>query len=769
MAKLHLLGLPRIGPDRELKWALEKHWRGDLDQTGLQAVAAQLRQSAWQQQAERDLDLITVGDFSLYDQVLDHSLMFNLIPKRFRGTPGLTGLDRYFALARGWQGGEHKLGPSPMLKWFDTNYHYLAPELDQGTQPELDATALLAQVSQAQALGKPLKVTLIGPITLLWLSQADTEEGFQRLDLLEPLLQCYLSLSQQLNNVGITWLQLDEPALCVDLPADWRAACERAYNRLAASQLDILLATYFEGLRENLSLAFQLPVAAVHIDVVRAPDQLVGALDRLGPNKQLSLGVIDGRNIWRTDLESALERLRPVQERLGDRLWLSTSCSLLHAPYSAAREAHLPEALHRGLAFAEEKQAELELLKAALNEPDSTRVTQQLDDASSALAALASLPGRSNDRVRQRQDQVTEADRRRGQNAAARKKIQQQTLNLPLLPTTTIGSFPQDQAIRETRKAFRQGSLDEAGYQARMAAAIEKTVRLQEDLGLDVLVHGEPERNDMVEYFGDRLEGFATTRFGWVQSYGSRCVKPPVIFGDCQRRTGLTLDWMAIARKATAKPLKGMLTGPVTIIAWSFVRDDLPLARVADQLALCLRDEVRDLEALGIDIVQVDEPALRELLPLRKTDRPAYLAWAVDAFRLATSGASSGTQIHTHMCYSQFGDIMANIRALDADVITIEAARGELVLVRDLHEAGYSADVGPGVYDIHSPLVPSAEEMQKRLGQILLHLPAGQVWVNPDCGLKTRNWDQVETALTAMVEAARQQRKLLARELVAAP
>jgi 5-methyltetrahydropteroyltriglutamate--homocysteine methyltransferase len=764
MAKVHLLGLPRIGPNRELKWALEKYWRGETGRDALFSVGRRLRHDAWRHQAEQGVDLLTVGDFSWYDQVLEHSLMFNLIPKRFRDIPDLAGLDLYFAMARGWQKGDLKLGPSPMLKWFDTNYHYLAPELDDETQPRLDAAPLLEQAQEALALQKPLKVVLIGPVTLLWLSRIQKDSEDDRLQLLDNLTDCYLNLFQQLQEAGVEWIQLDEPALCVDLPSVWRAAYERTYQRLAASRLQVLLATYFEGLRDNLTLAFQLPVAAVHIDLVRAPGQLIGALDRLGPNKALSVGIIDGRNVWRTDLTATLDWLIPLQERLGERLWLSTSCSLLHVPYSTRRETGLPVALREGLAFAEEKQAELALLKAALHQPGDKAVITRLETATAALEALAALAGRRHPDIRRRLEGTAADDRRRNHNQVTRKQLQQQALNLPLLPTTTIGSFPQDQAIRKARKAFREGALDLVGYKAEMEAVIRETLRLQESLGLDVLVHGEPERNDMVEYFGERLEGLATTEYGWVQSYGSRCVKPPVIFGDCRRRTGLTLDWMEVARQATSKPLKGMLTGPVTLIAWSFVRDDIPLAQVADQLALCLRDEIGDLEGLGIRIVQVDEPALRELLPLRQADRPAYLEWAVGAFRLATAGADSATQIHTHMCYSHFADILPSIKALDADVITIEAARGELALVRDLHGAAYTADVGPGIYDIHSPLVPSADEMQKRLARILEYLPAEQVWVNPDCGLKTRDWEQVKTALGAMVTAARRQRDIVLRE-----
>ena len=768
MAQTHLLGLPRIGPNRELKWAVEQYWRGERDKEALFAVGRELRHLSWEQQVEQGMDLLTVGDFSWYDQVLDHSLMFNLIPKRFRGVSGLEGLERYFAIARGWQNEELKLGPSPMLKWFDTNYHYLAPELDPETQPYLDAHALLEQVQEAKAFNRPLKTVLIGPLTLLWLSQ-DTTDNRDSLAQLDSIIVCYQDLLSQLRGNGVEWVQLDEPILCLDLPPAWRAAYERAYTRLAPSGPRLMLATYFEGLRENLTLAFQLPVAGIHIDLVQAPGQLDSALDRLGPNKTLSVGVIDGRSVWRSDLAAALARLEPLQQRLGDRLWLSTSCSLLHVPYRAEREQALPEALRNGLAFTAEKQSELKLLKGALNDPQGAEVKRQIERHTHARKALASLGGRYNEDVRLRLSQIQETDRRRADDQPRRKRLQQQSLQLPLLPTTTIGSFPQDQSIREARKSYREGTLDLAGYESVMKRTIRKTLQLQESLGLDVLVHGEPERNDMVEYFGERLEGLATTQFGWVQSYGTRCVKPPIIFGDCQRRTGLTLDWMKVALDETTKPLKGMLTGPVTLIAWSFVRDDLPLYQIADQLALCLRDEIKDLEDLGIPVVQVDEPALRELLPLRESDHAAYLRWAVDAFRLATAGASSTTQIHTHMCYSQFSDIMPNIKALDADVITIEAARGELALVRDLHQASYTADVGPGIYDIHSPLVPSVAELQQRLAAVLEYLPAGQLWVNPDCGLKTRSWSQVETSLKAMVAAARKQREILKQDTAVIP
>ncbi|MAL98950.1 MAG: 5-methyltetrahydropteroyltriglutamate--homocysteine S-methyltransferase [Alteromonadaceae bacterium] len=761
MAQLHLLGLPRIGPDRELKWALEKYWRGDISAEALIEVGHTLRLAAWQHQADLGADLITVGDFSWYDGILDHSLMFNLIPRRFREGPSLKGFASYFALARGHQDGSRKLGPSPMLKWFDTNYHYLAPELDADSHPQLDATALLEQVGEARTLGRPVKVVLVGPVTLLWLSRAEGGTDPERLRHLEALTTCYAELLENLHTAGVAWVQLDEPALCTDLPESWRSAYERTYQRLGSSPVPLILATYFDGLRENMTLALQLPVAAVHIDLVRSPSQLATALDRLGPNKILSLGVIDGRNIWRADLNKLLATLEPVHERLGDRLWLSTSCSLLHVPYRVDRENTLPDFLRHGLAFAEEKQAELALLKAALNQPRDTTIEDQLASAASAVDTLLSHPERNHSPTRTKLRNISAEDRQRTETHAERKRLQQRTLKLPLLPTTTIGSFPQDQAIRQARKALRDGAISYDDYRARMADAITDTIRAQEALGLDVLVHGEPERTDMVEYFGERIEGFETTRHGWVQSYGSRCVKPPIIYGDCRRRTGLTLDWMAIARAATDKPLKGMLTGPVTLIAWSFVREDIPMAAVADQLALCLREEIEDLEALGITIAQVDEPALRELLPLRKSDQPTYMDWAIAAFRLATAGARASTQIHTHMCYSQFSDIMPNIKSLDADVITIEAARGELALVHDLRNAGYTADVGPGIYDIHTPLVPTQTELQSRLAEILQYLPTDQVWVNPDCGLKTRSWAEVKPALQAMVAAARAQREAL--------
>lgn len=754
MAQVHLLGLPRIGPDRELKWALENFWRGASTADDLREVGRQLRFDGWRQQIQQGADLLTVGDFSWYDGVLDHSLMFDLIPRRFRDGPVLSGLDRYFSLARGHNDGGRKLGPSPMLKWFDTNYHYLAPELDTETQPRLDAQSLLEQVAEALTFEVPVKVVLIGPVTLLWLSQTTHPDQEARLKHLDALTECYVGLLEALSKAGVAWVQLDEPALCVDLPPAWRTAYERTYQRFCTAPVPLILATYFDGLRDNTTLAFQLPVAAVHIDLIRAPAQLVGALDRLGPNKVLSVGVVDGRNIWRTDLGRTLAMLRPVHDRLGQRLWLSTSCSLLHVPYSTAREKTLPHSLRNGLAFADEKLAELALLKQALNQPDAVAVASRLERAAHALADLAAHPGRSHEPTRARLQRITGSDRLREQAHAERKKLQQALHHLPLLPTTTIGSFPQDQDIRQARKALREGKLTLDEYRAQMAESIVQTIRLQEALGLDVLVHGEPERNDMVEYFAERLDGFEATTFGWVQSYGSRCVKPPIIYGDCRRRTGLTLDWMAVAQAATTKPLKGMLTGPVTMIAWSFVRDDIPASTVADQLALCLRDEIEDLESLGISITQVDEPALRELLPLRQSDRQEYLQWAIAAFRLATAGASASTQIHTHMCYSQFKDIMADIKALDADVITIEAARGELGLVQDLCRAGYTADVGPGIYDIHTPLVPTATEMKARLTEILDHLPAEQVWVNPDCGLKTRSWAEVKPALEAMVAVA---------------
>ncbi|WP_404361805.1 5-methyltetrahydropteroyltriglutamate--homocysteine S-methyltransferase [Marinobacter sp.] len=759
MVTLHYIGVPRIGPARELKWATESYWHGRSTLDDLRETGRVLRQTQWERQRETGAAFVTVGDFTWYDQILEQSLLLGIVPERFRDIPPGEHEDRVFSIARGASGaGGKDHAASPMRKWFDTNYHYLVPEWDASTRPALAAGELLAQIGEAREVMSDVKVQLAGPATYLWLSDLRGLEAEEALDRLIPVYQQLLTVIQQ---QGVAWVQLDEPILCLDLSSHWRSLIEKAYNRLAGSPVPLLVATYFGGLEDNLSLALQLPVAGIHVDLVSAPDQLTGVLDRLGPNKVLSAGVINGRNIWRADLDRIYQDLAPAHDRLGDRLWLSTSCSLLHVPYSASGEADSSGPVTDALAFMEEKQLELGALARRMNENNPRSWQPVFTQNRQALDAIAASNLRTNPEVAGRLAAIQDSDRNRSQTFPERKAVQHQLLRLPPLPTTTIGSFPQTADIRRARQEYRQQMISEADYHCIMEAAIRDSIKRQELIGLDVLVHGEPERNDMVEYFSDALAGYTTTRQGWVQSYGTRCVKPPVIYGDIYRECPLTLPWAIFAQSLSDRPVKAMLTGPTTMVAWAFVREDQPLASVTDQIALALRDEIAELEKSGLKIIQVDEPALREKLPLRKSAQAGWLEQATGAFRLATAGVAPETQIHTHMCYSRFGDILEGIKALDADVITIEAARSDLALLEELAASGYAGDLGPGIYDIHSPLVPNEGQLTEMLENILAAFPAERLWINPDCGLKTRGWPEVEAALSAMVGAARNVRSRL--------
>jgi len=757
----HTLGFPRIGARRELKIALEAYWRGDASADALEATARALRERHWAEQALAGLDLVTVGDFALYDQVANHIQLFGCEPARFGFDGSEPALTRYFAMARGDRehahdccAGQHSGHALDMTKWFDTNYHYLVPEFDAASDFTLCAGRLLAEVAEAQALGHQVKAALIGPLTFLWLGKAKGE-AFERLDLLERLLPAYAQLLIALKEAGVEWVQVDEPILGLDLPPAWRNAFEPCYWQLSQCGARLLLATYFSPLEENLSLACRLPVAGLHVDGIRARQELVNVCDWLPVPKVLSIGIVDGRNIWRTDLDAAISVLEPLLERRGGQLWLAPSCSLLHVPFSLAGETALDAELASWLAFATEKLDELATLKAALAG----------DGAQAALArSRAAIASRARS-ARVHSDEVArdiaalapDADRRRSP-FAARQALQRARLQLPDFPTTTIGSFPQTATIRAARAGYRSGSMAACDYDAAMRAEIAYAVQRQEALGLDVLVHGEAERNDMVEYFGEQLDGFAFTRFGWVQSYGSRCVKPPIIFGDVARPRAMTVDWTTHAQSLSHKPVKGMLTGPVTILQWSFVRDDQPRACTALQIALAIRSEVADLQQAGIGIIQIDEPALREGLPLRRARWDDYLDWATRAFRVTAGVAHDATQIHTHMCYAEFNDILPQIAALDADVITIETSRSDMELLDGFGKFRYPNEIGPGVYDIHSPRVPGVDEMERLLRKAAQVIPARHLWVNPDCGLKTRGWRETEVALTNMVAAAHRMR-----------
>ena len=765
MALAHSLGFPRIGRDRELKKAQEAFWKGELDEAGLRAVGRELRARHWQVQKDAGIELLPVGDFAWYDQVLAHSLTFGVIPERFRPASGKPTLDTLFAMARGVSGdtccgGAHA---QEMTKWFDTNYHYLVPEFSADQQFALSWEQLFEEVDEAHALGHDVKPVVIGPLTYLWLGKLKGDaQGFDKLELLERLLPLYGQIFQRLAEQGVEWVQIDEPILVLDLPQDWKNAFERAYNILQREPLKKLIATYFGGLEENLGLAANLPVDGLHIDLVRAPQQYPTILDRLPAYKVLSLGVVNGRNVWRCDLESTLAVIGHAHSRLGERLWIAPSCSLLHSPVDLQREDQLDAELKSWLAFATQKCAEVAVLARAVNQPDAPEVRVALAESRAVQASRAASPRIHKPQVQARLSAVTANDSQRAAPFAQRIAKQRAGLDLPPFPTTTIGSFPQTSAIRLARQAFKQGKLSLGDYTDAMHSEIRHAVEIQERLGLDVLVHGEAERNDMVEYFAEQLDGYLFTRFGWVQSYGSRCVKPAVIFGDLSRPQAMTVEWIRYAQSLTGKVMKGMLTGPVTMLMWSFPREDVSREVQARQLALAIRDEVVDLEQAGIRIVQIDEAAFREGLPLRKADWQNYLDWATESFRLCASGVRDETQIHTHMCYSEFNDVIESIAAMDADVITIETSRSDMELLEAFEAFEYPNEIGPGVYDIHSPRVPDTSEMVKLMRKAVRRIPAERLWVNPDCGLKTRGWPETEAALVNMVAAARQLRKELA-------
>ncbi|MBX8538197.1 5-methyltetrahydropteroyltriglutamate--homocysteine S-methyltransferase [Pseudomonas cichorii] len=765
MALAHNLGFPRIGADRELKKALEAFWKGDLDQDGLRATGRELRAAHWQLQKDAGIELLPVGDFAWYDQVLTHSLTFGVIPERFaqsRDAAGLPTLDTLFAMARGAStccgGAQAKTQYAQELtKWFDTNYHYLVPEFSRDQRFQLSWEQLFEEVDEAHELGHKVKPVLIGPLTYLWLGKAKGD-SFDKLDLLDRLLPLYGEIFGRLAGQGVEWVQIDEPILTLDLPQDWKNAFERTYHSLQYSPLKKLIATYFSGLEDNLGLAVSLPVDGLHIDLVRAPEQLATVLDRLPTYKVLSLGVVNGRNVWRCDLDKALEALQQAQARFGDNLWVAGSSSLLHSPVSLEREDKLDAELKSWLAFAVQKCEEIAVLSRALNDPQHPDVLAALAKSRAVQASREQSPRIHKPDVQARLAAITAADSQRRSAFAQRIEVQRAHLQLPAFPTTTIGSFPQTSSIRLARQSYKQGKLSLNDYTDAMRHEIRHSVQVQERLGLDVLVHGEAERNDMVEYFAEQLDGYVFTRFGWVQSYGSRCVKPAVIFGDLSRPQAMTVEWIRYAQSLTDKVMKGMLTGPVTMLMWSFPREDVSRKVQAQQLALAIRDEVVDLERAGIRIVQIDEAAFREGLPLRKAQWQEYLDWAVEAFRLCASGVRDETQIHTHMCYSEFNDVIESIAAMDADVITIETSRSDMELLEAFEAFDYPNDIGPGVYDIHSPRVPDTAEMVRLMTKAVQRIPAERLWINPDCGLKTRGWPETEAALVNMVAAARQLR-----------
>ncbi|MDR1662117.1 MAG: 5-methyltetrahydropteroyltriglutamate--homocysteine S-methyltransferase [Azoarcus sp.] len=757
MTTIHNLGFPRIGAKRELKFALESYWKGESSRDELEALGARLRQRHWNDQ--QGLDWAPVGDFSFYDQVLDMSFTLGNLPERVRGFHG-DALDNYFRVARGRSAQTAEahadccdgVAAGEMTKWFDTNYHYIVPEFTAATEFKLDASRLLAQLAEAKAQGVKAKPIIIGPITYLAIGKA--KDGSGKLALLERLLPVYAQLLDTLAGQGVEWVQVDEPILVTELDADWLRAFETAYRQLENAKVKLLLAAYFGQLRENASLAAKLPVAGLHVDAINDRDGVPALIELLPTHKVLSLGVINGRNIWKTDLGAALDWLEPLAKRLGDRLWIAPSCSLLHVPVDLDSERTLDAEIKSWLAFALQKLDELKILGAALREGRAA-VQDALAANRAALAARRASPRVNNPAVRETVAKIAPRLGRRESPYAQRAAKQSALLKLPLYPTTTIGSFPQTAEIRRARSEFKAGRLDRPSYQAAMRAEIERSVREQEKLGLDVLVHGEAERNDMVEYFGEQLEGYTFSQFGWVQSYGSRCVKPPILFGDIRRPRPMTVEWIAYAQSLTDKPMKGMLTGPVTILNWSFVRDDQPRSLTCKQLALAIREEALDLEKAGVHVIQIDEAALREGLPLRKSQWKEYLDWAVESFRITANGVRDETQVHTHMCYSEFNDIIASIAAMDADVITIETSRSDMELLDAFENFQYPNEIGPGVYDIHSPNIPAQEHIVQLMKKAAERIPARRLWVNPDCGLKTRQWTEVIPALTNMVAAAK--------------
>lgn len=751
MAVAHNLGFPRIGAKRELKFALESYWKGDLPRQDLLAQGERIREVNWALQA--GLDFVPVGDFSFYDQMLDMSFTLGNVPPRAFNASADT-LDSYFRIARGRSADENGPGvqAGEMTKWLDTNYHYIVPEFIASSQFTLDPTRLLEELDQAKRLNVKAKPVIIGPVTYLWAGKA--KDSSDRLELLPRLLPVYADLLARLAERGVEWVQMDEPILCTELDIDWQQAFVTAYDSLSKGKSKILLATYFGQLMENLPLAVRLPIQGLHVDTICAPDEVGPVVALLPKDKVLSLGIVNGRNIWKTDLNTVLDTLEPIHTVLQERLWVAPSCSLLHVPVDLNSEYKLDGDIKKWLAFAVQKVDEIRTLVSALNLGRGV-VQEALADNQLAVNARRNSSRVHDNAVKESVAQFTSSIGCRKSAYPERQREQSPLLNLPLYPTTTIGSFPQTHEIRHARNQLRRGEIDVPTYQSAMRSEITRCVREQERLGLDVLVHGEAERSDMVEYFGEQLNGYVFSQHGWVQSYGSRCVKPPILFGDIRRPRPMTIEWITYAQSLTNKPMKGMLTGPVTMLNWSFVRDDQPRSVSCHQLALAIREEVLDLELAGVRIIQIDEAALREGLPLRRSQWREYLDWAVGAFRITANGVQDSTQIHTHMCYSEFNDIIASIADMDADVITIETSRSDMALLDAFDNFNYPNEIGPGIYDIHSPNTPTTEQIVELIRVAATRIPANRLWVNPDCGLKTRTWEEVIPALQNMVTAAR--------------
>jgi 5-methyltetrahydropteroyltriglutamate--homocysteine methyltransferase len=757
MAVLHNLGFPRIGDKRELKFALEQFWRKEINAAQLADTVSLVKEQRASHQAA--LDFMPVGDFSLYDQVLDTSFMLGNIPHQVqKDMAEKSSLEQYFAVARGAQSEQQQccqINAATLTKWFDTNYHYLVPELHRHDDLQLNAEHLLEQVKTARQQGQEPKPVIIGPLTYLWLCKSS--DSTAKLFFVERLLPLYLELFSLLARAGVEWVQIDEPILVTQLDAEWQWAFKYVYQTFSRSKVKLLLTTYFGELKDNLDLACQLPVAGLHIDGIRGADEINLVHEQLDSGKVLSVGIIDGRNIWKSDLLGKLAILEPLYQARGSKLWIAPSCSLLHVPIDLDVEQQIAPEIKDWMAFAVQKLAELKVLKTALIQGRNA-VAEQLNANQLSIQQRKNSLLTNDIVVAKQMSTITELLQLKRGSYLQREAKQQAALNLPLLPTTTIGSFPQTTAIRQTRLQWKKGEIDQAQYEQLIRAEIKQCIEKQQSLGLDVFVHGEAERNDMVEYFAQQLDGFAFSQFGWVQSYGSRCVKPPILFGDISRPVPMTVAWIKYAQSLTDKPVKGMLTGPITMLNWSFVRDDQPRNETCLQLALAIRDEVLDLEKVGTQIIQIDEAAFREGLPLHPDKQGDYLNLAVNVFRLCSNGVSDSTQIHTHMCYSDFNTIINEIAAMDADVITIETSRSNMQLLDVFEDFQYPNQMGPGVYDIHSPNIPSIEDIQQQIQLASKRIPLTRLWINPDCGLKTRHWQEVLPALTNMVEATKLER-----------
>ena len=764
------LGFPRIGPMRELKKAVEAYWKGKSSQDELLAIGKTLRAQNWKLQQDAGLDHIPSNDFAFYDQVLSMTASLGLIPSRYQHSGGNVDLDTYFAMARGAQTGSLDVTAMEMSKWYDTNYHYIVPEFEKGMSPKLSSTKIFDEYEEAKALGIETRPVLIGPATYTFLGKPQYD-GFKHEDFVQTLIPVYNEILAGLAERGCQWVQIDEPVFSLDMCPIGQGTIKTAYANLKKPEgLKVLVATYFESLKDNAELAFGLPVDGIHIDLCRgsgranttandAGKDIEQALNLIGDEKILSLGVVDGRNVWKNSLANSLSKIEKAVSKIGsERVFVAPSCSLLHTPVDLDSETQMDDELKGWMAYATQKLDEIVTIAKGANE-GRENVAAELAASNGAQESRKTSTRVHDKAVEERISNITEDMKERKSPFAKRQDVQHKALDLPLYPTTTIGSFPQTPEIRKARSDFKKGVIDEAAYKKAMQDEIKMVVDFQHECNIDVLVHGEPERNDMVEYFGEQLKGFAFSKYGWVQSYGSRCVKPPIIFGDVSRPVAMTVEWSKFAQSCTDKIMKGMLTGPITILQWSFVRDDQPRNDTARQIALAIRDEVEDLEKAGIKMIQIDEAAFREGLPLRRDDWKEYLDNAVENFRLTSCCVEDETQIHTHMCYSEFNDVIDSIGAMDADVISIECSRSQMELLEAFIEYKYPNEIGPGVYDIHSPRVPSVSEMVNLLEKAKLNLDERQIWVNPDCGLKTRAWPETKEALKNMVAAAKKMRE----------